>query len=509
MRLARVAPVVGFALFFLACVGDTPTTQPDGGATCGSGTKSCGGQCVQLNDPKLGCDSTGCTPCPSDTAKHQAPICDPNQKCAFSSTCDTGYADCDSNAGNGCETPTASDVQNCGACKNTCGTVNTSAVACTTGKCKPTCNAGFAHCTSKDADGCETNVGGSDPKNCGACGHDCLGGTCKAGVCQVVTISSSENKPTAIAVDSGSTGNVYWGNIYFGASANPQQIRVSQKSGGGATKLFDAPNTTQGSLYPYITGVTTAGNFVYWTVSSCDAKPQLVYFGAKNGTGGVQTVKDSNTNLGWINNVAITSDSTNVYWVGSGCSGSEPRNIVKATIGAATGSTLLLDNNNTAPGSLGIAVEDGATGSIFWPNTNSGLRKVSKDGTSNVQLDNQAQTIAINATNVFYSYKSSLFTKGKDGKCGSSGTCPILLATIPSTELITAVVVDDKNVYFNASTLGGSPTGHTYAVKVDGTQSTPVTLGAGLLPAAMAIDDVAVYWVDQFASSVFKVAKLP
>jgi hypothetical protein len=37
--------------------------------------------------------------------------------------------------------------------------------------------------------GCEADVA-SDPKNCGACGHDCLGGACDAGACQPALVTT-------------------------------------------------------------------------------------------------------------------------------------------------------------------------------------------------------------------------------------------------------------------------------------------------------------------------------
>lgn len=43
--------------------------------------------------------------------------------------------------------------------------------------------------TDPDADTCASS---DDPHNCGTCGHDCLGGACRAGVCQPVTLARGE-----------------------------------------------------------------------------------------------------------------------------------------------------------------------------------------------------------------------------------------------------------------------------------------------------------------------------
>lgn len=56
-------------------------------------------------------------------------------------------------------------------------------------------------------DGCPMVNAASDPKNCGACNHDCLGGECQGGVCQPFRIGMLDASATSITVnDSG----VYW-----------------------------------------------------------------------------------------------------------------------------------------------------------------------------------------------------------------------------------------------------------------------------------------------------------
>lgn len=46
-----------------------------------------------------------------------------------------------------------------------------------------------------------------DPHNCGACGHDCLGGGCAAGRCQPVTLVADASLPGYVALD---RDHVYW-----------------------------------------------------------------------------------------------------------------------------------------------------------------------------------------------------------------------------------------------------------------------------------------------------------
>lgn len=86
--------------------------------------------------------------------------------------CLAGFADCDNNMVNGCETNLLSSISNCGACGNACILPNATAV-CINGQCQlGSCNPGFADCNTIVADGCEVNVS-NNTQNCGACNVNC------------------------------------------------------------------------------------------------------------------------------------------------------------------------------------------------------------------------------------------------------------------------------------------------------------------------------------------------
>ena len=62
-----------------------------------------------------------------------------------------GYADCDGNKrGNGCETATATDPLNCGACNRACPARN-GAATCQNATCGIVCDAGFGDCNGDQA----------------------------------------------------------------------------------------------------------------------------------------------------------------------------------------------------------------------------------------------------------------------------------------------------------------------------------------------------------------------
>lgn len=99
-----------------------------------------------------------------------------------------------------CGTPT--DPRNCGSCGHDCAALPNvkpgAAVQCTAGACTVPpagCAAGFAHCSMRADDGCETSL--LDAKNCGACGKTC---TAPTGLCSstsgTTACSSSCTTPT-------------------------------------------------------------------------------------------------------------------------------------------------------------------------------------------------------------------------------------------------------------------------------------------------------------------------
>lgn len=76
------------------------------------------------------------------------------------------------------------------------------------------CQVGFRNCDGEPSHGCNVSIL-DDGKNCGRCGHDCLGGQCKEGQCQAKLLLSGQSNPIKIAVDAEA---VYWINGGVAAS---------------------------------------------------------------------------------------------------------------------------------------------------------------------------------------------------------------------------------------------------------------------------------------------------
>jgi len=173
----------------LACSGVCAATQYDS-ANCGS----CGHTC--------GAVANGATSCQSGA-------------CGIAS-CNAGFVDCNNNAADGCETNATNNVNNCGSCGHTCGGPNVAAPSCTAGTCGILqCNAGFADCNNNAADGCETNAT-NNVNNCGSCGHTCSGPnvaapSCTAGTCGILQCNAGFadcNNNAADGCETNATNNV-------------------------------------------------------------------------------------------------------------------------------------------------------------------------------------------------------------------------------------------------------------------------------------------------------------
>lgn len=93
-------------------------------------------------------------------------------------SCYSGFANCDNNPANGCETNILMSVANCGACGVTCPSVQNGTTSCNGGLCGAFCITGFDYCGGACVDT------SSSASNCGACGNVCgNGSSCVSGVC--------------------------------------------------------------------------------------------------------------------------------------------------------------------------------------------------------------------------------------------------------------------------------------------------------------------------------------
>ena len=142
---------------------------------CDAGFADCNTDAADGCEVELGSD-TNCSACGDDCTDdydNAAGFCDAGA-CAMGD-CDAGYGDCNADAADGCETALGTDA-NCSACGDDCD----AAFANASGSCVDdggfgcqfeACAAGYGDCNADTADGCETAL--TSTANCGACGNAC------------------------------------------------------------------------------------------------------------------------------------------------------------------------------------------------------------------------------------------------------------------------------------------------------------------------------------------------
>lgn len=176
--------------------------------------------------------------------------------------CSSGFADCNGDKNtDGCEISTNTDVSNCGGCGTTCSTNNITP-SCTSGVCGGTCNVGYANCNGQASDGCETattcNAGGCCGSTCASGTAACVNGTCVTGtnrptVCGTV----SEHQSLTLTCPAGMvvrevvyasygtpTGSCSAGFTNGSCHASSSSTRVSNICTGNASCTIAAENNT-------------------------------------------------------------------------------------------------------------------------------------------------------------------------------------------------------------------------------------------------------------------------
>lgn len=134
---------------------------------CTGEQKRCNGMCVDIDDPAFGCGQMGCDPCSIPGA---VAACE-NNACVFAG-CATGFADCNNDLADLCETEVGTDANNCGACGNAC-VVNHGTAGCQNSQCTvESCDTDWGDCDGDPTNGCESFLP-TDPENCAGCGNVC------------------------------------------------------------------------------------------------------------------------------------------------------------------------------------------------------------------------------------------------------------------------------------------------------------------------------------------------
>lgn len=336
---------------------------------------------------------------------------------------------------------------------------------------------------SSDAgiDACSGIDASSDPENCGACGHSCLGGSCTGGVCAPVLLSNT-GSPLGVALDDA--------RVYFVSATADGGVYSVAKDGSDQTMLVGGVPTPQ--------RLTVNGNQVFFTASGevgrVDTDGSNFRVLSKTGTSGWEILVDGSEVFfmepytGFVRSMPIDGAPDAGVADAFAPAGSYGWSL------AVSGSDLVWTARGT------VALPDGGV-----PPADGTLQAKSKDGSGTVRIvaSNQGDPlqVAADATGIYWVNGSRDLVMALP--TGSS--TPVVLA---SGQLAPwGVALDADHVYFSCRG-GPDGTGFIARVRKDGTSTAAEVLAHDLMfPTTLAVDDRAVYWTNTHGGTVMKVAK--
>lgn len=277
----------------------------------------------------------------------------------------------------------------------------------------------------------------TDTKNCGTCGHDCLGGDCFTGVCQPALVTQSASlAPYAMALDS---GKIYFTNI---RAYTLYTVFVVDAAGTNATatQLVDY---SQGYTTPLVDGlpyaISVQNGYFYTSIDSNGGSGGNWQAGVDRcGIGGC--TKKTLAVYG-INSYAIATSATDVYYASSDTN--DKYALQKAPLDFST---------------IGTAVATPAS---------------------------EIHGLVVDGTDVFYATSDGVF--GCTPSCGASA---ITQGQAIDAELL---ATDTKNVYFSSTPYLGAPA----VLSVPRTGGPPATIATDVtVPNGVATDGAFVYFAD-------------
>jgi hypothetical protein len=228
----------------------------------------------------------------------------------------------------------------------------------------------------------------SDPKNCGACGHDCAGGDCSSGRCVAIAIVTEGNAEVVRAVTANDT-HVYWANSTTGRI---QRIGVDgsgreEVADSGATQLaIDSTHLyfTSGGLRRLDLGTRTQQTIAAGTNACIGLDPDGVHLYGVGANSTIIVVQkdggDLRTVLGPEAGVArpwgVAATSTDWYW-SQGLHLEPDGSILRRA--RPNGPTTPVHLFQLNPNCILIADD----GRLYWPNADQGsIHRSELDGAS-------------------------------------------------------------------------------------------------------------------------------
>jgi hypothetical protein len=324
----------------------------------------------------------------------------------------------------------------------------------------------------------------SDAKNCGTCGHDCLGGQCTTGKCQPITITTGQTAVSSLAVDATS---IYWtrtggqGSTVNKANLDGSNVVTLYTSAYCSDIVVDAQNA-------YFHCNTT----IYrCAIGGCNMQPTAVGGPFANNVAGL----------------AIDSANNRLYFtIGTPYNSSSGGFIASLPIPNGGAYVRLVPADQPSPSSIRIQ-----NGSVFW--LNSGVyvndNPLNNGGLKKAPLGiNQQETVVGTDTGTTDEYGLALDANTAFWGGGSlpqvrtvslGGGSPTMFVNAGGS--VSGVVVDAPDVWYAETTAGS-------VRRCNKGNCTPVIVASGQgAPYSIIQDAVSVFWGNYTGGEIRRLAK--
>jgi hypothetical protein len=333
------------------------------------------------------------------------------------------------------------------------------------------------------APSCADAAFGSDPHNCGACGHDCLGGRCSAGVCGAVVVAARQASPMFVAVNG---GGVFWTTL------GPSNQGAGALMGADVDAAVDASPIAADVNAPY--SIVSGGDFIYAdSVYGDFALPHSAFSNVVKVDPVNADLTSANTIQG-VRPLGLAVSNAGLYW--AGCTFFPPSFGVWQTTFVPTLATQALATESAGDAATGCGRGMGSIAVtqnfIFFSDVEGNVRRIQLGGCdggscSVIVAPATNPSLASDGTYIYWSDQNGGVIN-RELEDIQDAALPIAQGQLPGF-----VVVDDRYVYWSEEVDAGSI---RYAPK-DGGDGGGILAGGQLYPLGMALVDGGVYWVTQ------------
>ncbi len=337
---------------------------------------------------------------------------------------------------------------------------------------------------SPETSTCNLAATAFDDRNCGRCGHDCLGGTCTGGVCQPIFLALQSGDIQGMVASN--DGYVYW------VDASGAVSRVEKEG-------LRQPQVIASAL-AVATDIVVDDVYAYYTIAG-DTPSRIGGVNRVFKQGGERAVGIA---LGFTSPAGIALRGPYVFFANS-----EPPALLRAAKDALDGSTVIPlykgqpDDAGNTPFFLGVAaddqyvfVTDAATNAVWR------IRQDAQPGDpAELFAPTSYRPVAIRVDGDFVYWADAGYLYRKLGTDPPGKATPLRPAT-----LTRSIALDASDLYYvSLSDISDTARGTIKRIPKDG-QSSPTEVSGGWIGlGAIDVDELAVYFVS--GNSIVKIAK--